>query len=80
MMNWKVCERKWLLPNVKALSQNLSARTEENHEEPQPGFPVSRLRFEPGPSEYEAEILVTRPRRSMFVRDESTVNSLKQVY
>jgi len=31
MMNWKGCVRKWLLPNFKVLSHNLSAGTDENY-------------------------------------------------
>jgi hypothetical protein len=56
-MNWKGFGRKWSWPNFKVLSWHLPGGTEENHEKPQSGLLVSRPRFNPGPSEYEAGVL-----------------------
>jgi hypothetical protein len=47
-MSWKVYGRKRFWPNFKGISQHLPGRTEEYHEKPQSGMPVSRPRYEPG--------------------------------
>jgi hypothetical protein len=41
MMNWKGFGKKRPWPDVKVISLELSGGTEENHENPQSGKPVS---------------------------------------
>jgi hypothetical protein len=47
----------------KVLSRHMPRGTEENDEKRQSDWPVSGPRFESGPSEYEAVVVTTRPRR-----------------
>jgi hypothetical protein len=54
MMKWKGFGSKQSWPNYKALSWHLSGRTEEKHKKPQSGYPVSRLRLEPGTSQIQS--------------------------
>jgi hypothetical protein len=45
MMNWKGFGRKWLCPNFKVLSRHSPGGTEDNHENPQSKYPVTRAEF-----------------------------------
>jgi hypothetical protein len=58
--------RKLLWPNFKVLSRNSDGGTEENHENPDSGYPVSGPSF--GPSTFRIQSrneLTTRPRLFM---------------
>jgi hypothetical protein len=61
MVNWKGFGRKQSWYNFKVLFQHSPGGTDETHEKPQdirsPGSD-----FNPGPPEYEAGMLTTRPR------------------
>jgi len=58
VMNWEGCVRKWLLPNFKVLSHNLSAGTEENYNNLcQDRRPTD---MKPETSKQEAGLLTTR--------------------
>jgi hypothetical protein len=59
-MSWKECGRRQSWPNFKVLSEKLPGATEENHENSQDSYP-------PGPPEYEAGVLTTRPRLSVQI-------------
>jgi hypothetical protein len=56
--------RKLTWPNTKELTRHSTDRTEENHEKPQGSRSLGR-NLNPGPPEYEAGVLTTRPRRSV---------------
>jgi hypothetical protein len=45
MMNLKGFGRKWLCPNFKVLSRHSPGGTEDNHENPQSKYPVTRAEF-----------------------------------
>jgi hypothetical protein len=62
MMNWKGCGRKRSWPDFEVLSRTLPGGTDENHEMPQDSLSLGRY-LNPGPPEYEAELLGIRPRR-----------------
>jgi hypothetical protein len=63
MMNWKGFERKQSWPNFKLLSKYFSGGTEGNHEHFIEDIRSPGRDFNPGPAEYEAGVLTTRPRR-----------------
>jgi hypothetical protein len=59
---------------VKVLSRNSHVGTEENHEHSRDNRAPSRD-LKPGPPEYSAGVLTTRPRRSVIVLLPYVVNS-----
>jgi hypothetical protein len=61
-MNWKGYGRKLSSSNFKALSWHLPGGTEENHENLRQGIWSPGRDMNPGPPEYEAGVLTTRPR------------------
>jgi hypothetical protein len=61
MMNWKEFGRKRPWPNFKLLSWHSPRRTEENHENLNQDIQSPGRDMNPGPSEYEAVVLTTRP-------------------
>jgi hypothetical protein len=60
MMNWKGFGRKQSWPNFKVLYRHSRGRTEETHEKPHNSRSRDRA-LNPGPPEYEAEVLTARP-------------------
>jgi hypothetical protein len=62
MINWKRFGRKWTWANFKVLSCHSPLGPDEKHEKPKSVKPVSGLKFEPGPVEYESGVLTTRPK------------------
>jgi hypothetical protein len=72
IINWKGCGRKRSWPNSKALSRNLPGGTEENHEKISQDIRSPGSDLNPGPPEYEAGVLTTRPRRSVSTVSNNT--------
>jgi hypothetical protein len=71
-MNWKECGRKRSGGNFKVQAMNLPGGTEESHEDPQDNRSAGRdVKLEP--PEYEAEMLTTQPRRSVWDGRNSSV-------
>jgi hypothetical protein len=60
MINWKGFGRKRSRPNLRYHLGIFPGGTEKNHERIQSSWSLDR-EFNPGPSEYEAELLNTRP-------------------
>jgi hypothetical protein len=62
MMNWKGFVRKQPCSDVKVLPHHSSGGPEENHEKLSQDTMSADRDLNPGPPEYEAGALTTRPR------------------
>jgi hypothetical protein len=63
MMNWKEFGLKQLWPNFKAISRYWSGGTEKNPKNLSQDIRPPGRGLSPGPLEYAAGVLTTRPRR-----------------
>jgi hypothetical protein len=63
-MNLKGCVSKRMWSNFNVLSRTVVGETEENHDIISQDIRCSGRDMKPGPPEYEAGMLTTRPQRS----------------